>query len=145
MNLATVARAADPFLFAQADPAEELIMTWYRYTLACRPHLGHSNASPMFKDAKPTRGHTDDTLSERELRIARSQAQQVDVCIDALPTWQMRAAVDIHAGNRHAGNRLMRNARMTPEQLHEAYQEAKALLIPMFIRRGLMGEPLATG
>lgn len=143
--LQMTARFADPFVFAQADAAEELIMTWYRYTLACRPHLGHSNASPMFKDAKPTRGRTEETLDERDMRIATSQARQVDVCIDALPTWQMRAAVDIHAGNRHAGNRLMRNARMTPEQLHEAYQEAKALLIPMFIRRGLMGEPLATG
>lgn len=141
-------RASDPFLSSQADPAEDLIMTWYRYTLACKPHLGHSNASPMFKDAKP--GLTRDIdgqaeRDERELRIARMQAQQVDVCIDSLPTWQMRAAVDIHAGNRHAGNRLMRNARLTPEQLHEAYQDAKALLIPMFIRRGLMADPLATG
>lgn len=143
MHLSTVARFADPFLFAQADAAEELIMTWYRYTLACRPHLGHSNASPMFKDAKPTRGRTEETLDERDMRIATSQARQVDVCIDSLPTWQMRAAVDIHAANRHAGNRLLRNPRLSPEQLHEAYQEAKELLVPMFIRRGLMADPLA--
>ncbi|MNK33404.1 hypothetical protein D3C87_518850 [compost metagenome] len=145
MHLATAARAVDPFIHAQTDAAEDLIMTWYRYTLACRPHLGHSNASPMFKDAKPTRGHTEDTLSDREIRIATLQAKQVHVCWEQLPTWQMRAAVDIHAGNRHAGNRLMRNARLSPEQLHEAYQDAKALLIPMFIRRGLMADPLATG
>ncbi|MNU02307.1 hypothetical protein D3C72_2459720 [compost metagenome] len=53
--------------------------------------------------------------------------------------------MDIHADNRLAGNRLLRNPRLSPEQLHEAYQEAKALLIPMFVRRGLMADPLAPG
>lgn len=130
--------------FQAEDPAEDLIMTWYRHTLACRPHLGHSNASPMFRAAKSGITHDAGTeADERDLRIARRQAEQVDVCIDQLPNWKLRAAVDVHAANRHAGNQLVRNPRMTPEELHEAYQEAKAMLIPMFVRRGLMSEELA--
>lgn len=137
------APAASPFL--PDDPAEELIMTWYYWARSHREFLGFSNGSPMFRAAKS--GMTRDPSTEkdeRELRIARMQAQQVNVCIDGLPNWQMRVAVDLHAANKAAGNRVFSNPRMTPEQLHEAYQEAKELLIPMFVRRGLMSQPLAT-
>ncbi|WP_315132826.1 hypothetical protein [Achromobacter marplatensis] len=137
------APAASPFL--PDDPAEELIMTWYYWARSHREFLGYSNGSPMFRAAKS--GMTRDPQTEkdeRELRIARLQAQQVDVCIDSLPSWQMRAAVDIHAANKAAGNRVLSNPRLSPEQLHAAYQEAKERLIPMFIRRGLMADPLAS-
>ena len=123
----------------QPDPAEDLIMTWYYWARSHREFLGHANGSPMFRAAKS--GITRDASAERDerdLRIARMQAEQVDACIDSLPTWKMRSAVDLHAACRAARATVYRNPSMTPEQLHEAYQEAKELLVEMFVDRGLM-------
>jgi len=128
-------------MLQENDPAEGLIMTWYRWTQSHREFLGYPNVSPTFRVAKS--GITHDEIIDREdrdARIARLQAEQVDACIDALPTWQMRSAVGLHAANKAAGSQIYRNPRMSTQQLHQAYQEAKTLLIPMFVMRGLMNE-----
>ncbi|MCZ8402198.1 hypothetical protein O9570_12135 [Achromobacter xylosoxidans] len=74
---------------------------------------------------------------EIDQRLAAAQAEQVDVCIDSL-RWQLRAAIGIHAGNKAAGARVYSNLRLTAEQQHAAYQEAKAELMPALRRRGLI-------
>jgi len=128
-----------------ADMAETLIMTWYHWARAHRPALGYPGKSPMFWPAKM--GMTRDESierDERDARIARQQAEQVDVCIDELPTWQMRSAVGLHAASKAAGAKVFRNPRMSAPQQHAAYLDAKALLIPKFIRRGLMREEQRT-
>jgi len=121
------------------DPVEDLIMTWYYWARAYREFLWYSNTSPIFRSTHSGITHDQDVEREdRDARIARQQAEQVDVCIDQLPTWQMRSAVGLHAANKAAGAKVFRNPRMSAVQLHETYLEAKALLTPMFIRRGLM-------
>jgi len=123
----------------QHDPAEDLIMTWYYWARSCREFLGYPKMSPIFTSAKPGITHEEDVArEEREERIARQQAEQVDVCIDELPTWQMRSAVTLHAANKAARVKVYRNPRMSAEQMHHTYQEAKALLAAKFIKRGLM-------
>lgn len=141
-----VMRATAPNPFEDESPAEELLAVWYRFTLACRPHLGLSKDSPMFRHAQSGLTwdpHTD--VDEREARIARIKARAVDACIDALPTWQMRSSVDVMTCNRIADSRVVRNVRLTPEQVREAYEDALELLIPMFVQRGLMDRPLSGG
>jgi len=123
----------------QHDPAEDLIMTWYYWARSYRPALGYSGKSPMFWSVKPGITHEEGIArEEREEKIARQQAEQVDVCIDELPSWQMRSAVTLHAANKAARAKVYRNPRMSAEQMHHTYQEAKALLAAKFIKRGLM-------
>jgi len=122
-----------------SDPAEALIMTWYYWARSYREFLWHSNISPMFRSAYSGITHDPDIEREdREAKIARQQAEQVDVCIDELPTWQMRSAVSLHAASKAAGAKVFRNPRMNAVQLHETYLEAKTLLTHMFVRRGLI-------
>lgn len=141
MHIAMRVTAPNPF--EDESPTEELLAVWYRYSLACRPYLGLAKDSPMFRHAQSglTRDAETD-VDERDARIARLKAKTVDACIDALPTWQMRAAVDVVTCNRVAGGSLVRNARLTPEQIREAYEDALEMLVPMFARRGLLDAPL---
>jgi len=123
----------------RADLAEALIMTWYHWARSHREPLGYPGKSPMFWPAKTGITRDEDIeRDERDARIARQQAEQVDVCIDELPTWQMRSAVGLHAASKAAGVKVLRNPRMSAQEQHAAYLDAKALLIPKFIRRGLM-------
>jgi len=116
-------------------------MTWYYWARSQREPLDYPHVSPAFWPARSGITHEADVeRDEREARIARQQAEQVDVCIDELPTWQMRSAVGLHAASKAAGAKVFRNPRMSAPEQHAAYLNAKALLIPKFIRRGLMHE-----
>lgn len=118
----------------ESEQIEALVMVWYRWTRAYRPNLGFGRISIY------ARGVSDATCGDEEeidQRLAAVQAEQVELCIDAL-RWQLRAAVGIHAGNKAAGACVFRNPRLTPQQQHAAYQEAKAELLPLLRRRGLV-------
>ncbi|MFY3456952.1 hypothetical protein ACOTJD_09845 [Achromobacter xylosoxidans] len=118
----------------ESEQIEALVMVWYRWTSAYRPNLGAGRVSIYARGVSEA---VDGDADEIDQRLAAAQAEQVDVCIDSL-RWQLRAAIGIHAGNKAAGARVFSNPRLTPEQQHAAYQEAKAELMPALRRRGLI-------
>lgn len=122
----------------ESEQIEELVMVWFRWTRAYRPNLGAGRVS-IYARGMWESGETD--AEEIDQRLATAQAEQMDVCIDSL-RWQLRAAIGVHAGNRAAGARVFNNPRMTPQQQHAAYQEAKTELLPALRRNGLViGNP----
>ncbi|MFY3333330.1 hypothetical protein ACOTEH_23905 [Achromobacter xylosoxidans] len=117
----------------ESEQIEALVMVWFRWTRAYRPNLGAGRVSIYARGVS----EAVDDADEIDQRLAAAQAEQVDICIDSL-RWQLRAAIGIHAGNKAAGARVYSNPRLTPEQQHAAYQEAKAELMPALRRRGLI-------
>ncbi|WP_240806363.1 hypothetical protein [Achromobacter dolens] len=118
----------------ESEQIEALVMVWFRWTRAYRPNLGVGRVSIY---ARGMRESVETDADEIDQRLAATQAEQVDVCIDSL-RWQLRAAIGIHAGNKAAGACVFSNPRLTPEQQHAAYQEAKAELMPLLRKRGLI-------
>ncbi|MFY3535484.1 hypothetical protein [Achromobacter denitrificans] len=120
------------------ETLEDLLTIWYHWTAAQRPHLGNARCSPMFRDARPAAGnvHDDDEVVDR-LRAFKARA--MDHLIDRLPRWEHRVSVELHVANR-IGPRVWRNARLTPEQLAEYWEEARYLLGAGCIDAGLLEE-----
>jgi hypothetical protein len=131
-----------PNPFEDHDPVEDLLIRfWYPSLCAYRPNLGTGQCSPMFRDTQNNAGnvyHDDsDAADAADRAIHRIIAKSVEACVDALPTWQMRVAVELHAANR-SGAHVWGNARMSPDQLLEAWQEARILLQTAFAQRELL-------
>ena len=119
----------------ESEQIETLVMQWYFWTSGYRPHLSGPRVAAFARGAASEYVH--ETRDDVDARIRAATAEQVDVCIDAL-RWQLRAAIGIHAANKAAGNEVYRNPRLTPEQQHAAYQEAKAELLRPLAARGLV-------
>ncbi len=119
----------------ESEDIEWLLQGWYRWTAGYRPNLGAGRVSIYARGASDSEVfHDADYIDER---IDTARAEQVEVCIDEL-RWQLRAAIGIHAANKAAGTVAFRNPRLSPEQQHAAYQEAKVALLPAFYKRGLL-------
>lgn len=118
----------------ESEQIEALVLEWFRWTRAYRPNLGAGRVSIYARGVSEV---ADSDSDEIDQKLATARAEQVDVCIDSL-RWQLRAAIGIHAGNKAAGACVFSNPRLTPEQQHAAYQEAKAELMPALRKRGLI-------
>lgn len=118
----------------ESEQIEALVLEWFTWTRAYRPNLGAGRVSIY---ARGVSDAVNSDADEIDQKLAAARAEQVDVCIDSL-RWQLRAAIGIHAGNKKAGARVFSNPRLTPEQQHAAYQEAKAELMPALRKRGLV-------
>ena len=119
----------------ESEQVEVLVLGWYRWTASYRPNLGAGRVSIYARGVSESVNTVDADEVDEVLDTRR--AEQVEVCIDAL-RWQLRAAIGIHAGNKAAGAQVFSNPRLTPEQQHAAYQEAKAELLPALRKRGLI-------
>lgn len=119
----------------ESDEVESLVMGWYRWTAGYRPNLGAGRVSIYARGV--SEGGAYISADEVDEKLEASRGEQVEVCIDAL-RWQLRAAIGVHAANKTAGAQVFNNPRLTAEQQHAAYQEAKALLLPALRKRGLI-------
>lgn len=126
----------------ESEQIETLVMHWYRWTSMYRPHLSGPRMSAFAREAASDYVH--ESREDMDARLEAMTAEQVDVCIDAL-RWQLRSAIGIHAANKAAGNQVYENPRMTRDQQHAAYQEAKAELLRPLIARGLVKKTEDTG
>lgn len=121
------------------ETLEDLLTTWYHWTAAQRPHLGDARCSPMFRDARPAAGNVHDDADVVASRLRAFKARAMDHLIDKLPRWEQRVAVELHVANR-VGPRVWRNARLTPEQLAEFWEEARGRLAAGCVDAGLLEE-----
>lgn len=121
-----------------SDQIEDLLVTWHYWMQAQRPWLGAPRVSPGFAHADTTDIYEDG--DDRDDKINRYQAEQVNVCIDEL-RFEYRLVISVHAKNKAAGAAVFRNPRLqylSPEARHAAYLEAKVALLQRLLKRDLI-------
>ncbi|MBB5414087.1 hypothetical protein [Paraburkholderia atlantica] len=124
----------------QSDQIEELLLAWHRWQSTYSEKLGMPRCSPTCREYEiPAKNQTDQERSEAvDAKIFKRNGEAVDACVDALPRWEHRAAIQTSMTNKRAGYSVFSNPRLSPEQSHAFYQEAKSLLLPKFEARGLI-------
>lgn len=143
MHIAMRVTAPNPFEDESlGDEVEDLLaLYWYPYMAGYRWGKGLGQNCPMFKDAVNEKGnvHIDDAdaADATDERIRRIMAEAIESCVDQLPHWKLRVAVELRVANRR-GPVVWRSGRLTPEQLAEAWLEARQILAAAFESRGLM-------
>ena len=121
-----------------SDQIEDLLVTWHYWMQAQRPYLGAPRVSPGFQHSDTTDIYEDG--DDRDDKINRYQAEQVNVCIDEL-RFEYRLVISVHAKNKAAGAAVFRNPRLqylSPEARHAAYLEAKVALLQRLLKRDLI-------
>jgi hypothetical protein len=121
-----------------SEQIEDLLVTWHYWMQAQRPWLGAPRVSPGFAHADTTDVYEEG--DDRDDKINRYQAEQVNVCIDEL-CFEHRLVIGVHAKNKASGVAVWRNPRLaylSPEARHAAYQEAKVALMQRLHKRGLI-------
>ena len=119
----------------ESEQIEELIMVWFNWSKAHREQLGYSRVSPGFIHAQTHEVYDDD--DDRDAKLARYTAEQVEYCINQLDVL-LRAAIGIHAANKAAGAAIFKSPRLSRDEQHAMYKSAKDALLPMFVRRNLV-------
>lgn len=119
----------------ESEAIEDLLMVWYYWARADRPQLSYSRTAPGFELMERSDVYVDS--DDIDARVNAYDAEQVDICINELPL-MMRAAIGVHTANKAAGKAVFRNNRMSSEEQHRQYQEAKVQLLPMLRGRGLL-------
>jgi hypothetical protein len=114
-----------------SDMIEGLLTDWYHWARAGREFLNFRRDSPMFRGCIPD---SPPDAEDVDLLIAAKTSEQVDLCMNELPIMH-RAAVGVHIANAAAGAEVFRNPRLTREQQHALYQEAKVRLLPLLEER----------
>lgn len=124
----------------QSEQVEELLLAWHRWQSQYTEATGFPRCSPSLRECEiPTKHQTDRERSEAvDAKIFKRNGETVDACVDALPTWQHRAALQTSLTNKRAGYSVFSNPRLSPEESHRYYQESKELLLPKFVTRGLI-------
>lgn len=118
------------------DQVEDLLVNvWYPWSASDREFLD-VRAPGMFRDIPAQRGAVYEDRDEMDCRLNRIKAEKVQWCIDRLPRMQA-VAVDLHCANRR-GPAVWRNQRMTQEQAHEMYQQAKQAMLPDLMLKELI-------
>lgn len=131
----------------ESNQIEELLDEWYTWQAGYTPRLGYGRVDPAcrgFFDSDRAIS-ADERAEEADRTAAKRRAQQVDLCVDALP-WQERAAIQRHmkaktvaAMNRACAASVWHDARAYGHaDAHELYQRAKHDMRMLLSRRGLL-------
>jgi hypothetical protein len=139
----------------ESNQIEELLTVWYEWQVGYFPDLGAGRVDPTCRGfAEKDRYSTIDERTDASERKAKKKAaEQVDLCVDALP-WQQRAQIQIHMQwkihpQRAAAREEQLNAECgacvwhVPRKVdiagnHVIYQEAKFMLLPALRKRGMI-------
>lgn len=124
----------------QSDQVEALLLAWHRWQSSYTAATGFPRCSPSLRDCEiPTKHQTDQERSEAvDAKLFKSNGETVDACVDALPRWEHRASIQMSMSNKRAGYSVFSNPRLSAEESHQYYQDAKDLLLPKFVTRGLI-------
>lgn len=128
----------------ESAQVEELLLAWHRWQDSYRPALGAPRCDPTCRDYRS--GNT--RLTEKEAaeladaKIWKANSEKVEACIDGLPSWQHRSAIQMSLTNKRIGYDVFSNPRLPKDEAHRLYQEAKELLFPKLEARGLIKPPL---
>lgn len=118
---------------------EDLLIAWHRWQDAYSPALGVPRCDPTCRGYQT--GNQWLTSKEKaelaDQKIWKANSEIVDVCVDSL-TWQHRAAIQTSLKNKRLGFSVWSNTRISQEESHDLYQEAKTILFPKLVERGLV-------
>ena len=125
----------------ESQQIEQMLLAWYAWQKSWAPALGAGRAAPSCREFRISKQwlSQDERREIEERAAAKHQAEQVDVCVSALGDWRHRAAIQVSMRNKVAGAAVFRSPRLDGKD-HEYYQEAKATLLPMLRKRGLIRE-----
>lgn len=129
----------------QSEQVESLLIAWHRWQSVYSENLGMPRCSPTCREYEiPMSRLSDQERSEIvDAKIWKKNSEAVDVCVDSLPRWEHRAAIQTSMTNKRAGYSVFSNPRLSPEESHRYYQDAKEILLPKFTARGLIKEEMA--
>jgi hypothetical protein len=129
----------------ESEQIEDLLIAWHRYQSAYFPALGAPRCDPMFRECESSKSYLNviEQAQAADAKIWKRNSEAVEACVDALPKWQHRAAIQMSMTNKRAGYSVFSNPRLSPEESHELYQEAKELLLPRFVAKGLIKTEMA--
>ncbi|NPT59081.1 hypothetical protein [Paraburkholderia elongata] len=123
----------------ESQQVETLLVEWHRWQSAYFPALGTPRCDPTCRGYQT--GNQWLTPKEKaelaDQKIWRANSEIVDVLVDTLH-WTHRAAIQTSMHNKRVGYDVFSNPRISAEESHELYQEAKTLLYPKFVMRGLV-------
>lgn len=121
------------------DDIDAVLIEWYEWSESYRPAIGYGRADPSFRRCRSSRQWmTYDDLSnvvDSQLRAATGKAVEPIIQALALPH---RIAVMTAMRNFAAGAVVFQNPR-SPETQEGDYTEAKRLMFPKLIAKGLLG------
>src|SRR5690606_24638229 len=113
----------------------DYLLIWYEWTRKYFPSLDPTKVSIYAKQAVSSDVYADGEDAEEQWK--RSIAEVVEACVNDLAPLQ-RSAVDIHCCAKVTGASVLRNTRMTIEDHHRQYQEAKKAIFDMPRMRDLL-------
>lgn len=131
----------------ESNQIEELLDEWYAWQAGYTPRLGYGRVDPTCRGfSESDRAvSADERAEEADRKAAKRRAEQIDLCVDALP-WQERAAIQRHmkaktvaAMNRACAASVWHDARAYGQQdMHGLYQQAKRSICMILRRRGML-------
>lgn len=120
----------------EIDQVENLLLTWHDYENAYRLALGAPRVSPSCRGYDAGEIHEDGY--DRDAKLNKIKAEAVDACIDTLKLIY-RVAITTHLRNKRAKMAIFRHPMLgTPEQAHQWYLDAAALLWPLLKNKELV-------
>jgi hypothetical protein len=124
----------------ESAQVEELLLEWHRWQSCYKPALGAPRCAPTFRDCQSGNVwlNVQEQAEAADEKIWKRNCEAVEFCVDTLPTWQHRASIQVSMHNKRVGHSVFSNPRLSPEESHRFYQEAKDLLLPRFVARGLI-------
>lgn len=124
----------------ESSQVEELLIQWHRWQSAYSVATGLPRCDPTCRGYQTgNQWLTPQEKSEMaDQKIWKHNSEIVDVCVDALPTWQHRASIQTSMMNKRSGATVFSNPRLSPEDTHRLYRESKELLLPKLAARGLI-------
>jgi hypothetical protein len=108
--------------------ADSLLIEWYRWAKAWRPHLGAPRVSTYCRDYRQDEKHNDE--SDGYERVHQKQMETVDFCLGALEV-SMQQAIGSEMRNREVKAKVWRSPS------NRTYTEALDAILPVMRKRGL--------
>ena len=123
----------------ESSQVEDLLLAWHRWQDAYRPALGAGRCDPTCREYRSGNQWLDakERAEIADAKIWKANSEIVECLVDTL-SWQHRAALQVSLKNKRLGYSVWGNSRLTAEESHRLYQEAKELLLPMLFSRGLI-------
>jgi hypothetical protein len=126
----------------QSEQVETLLLEWHRWQDVWRPALSGGRCDSTCREFKISKQLMTpaELAAEADAKIWKANSEIIDMLMDAL-TWQHRAAIQVSMKNKRGGFSVWGNARLTAEEMHVLYQDAKEILFPKFDFRGMIKPP----
>lgn len=129
--------------FDESEQVETLLLEWHRYQDVWRPALAGGRCDSTcrgFQISKQLMTPAE-LAAQADHKIWKTNSEIIECLVDGL-SWQHRAAMQTSLRNKRSGASVFSNARLSTEETHVLYQDAKEILFPKFEARGLIKPPM---